>query len=83
MPKYRITNTMSNNLKSTQFYIERKGIFTWKRIKIKENCDSRVLEFNSYNEAESYLINRYCRNQGEIYQPRPNEYHYIPYSNYF
>lgn len=82
MPKYRISNTISNDLKDAQYYIERKGMFIWKRIRIKENGDSNLLTFNSYNEAECYLIDKYCRNQGQIYQPRPNEYHYVAYSYY-
>jgi hypothetical protein len=80
MPKYRITNKNSNDLKGITYLIERKGLFTWKRISIRENGETKQLTFGSYVEAEHYLITKYCKYNGEIYQPRPNEYHYIPYS---
>jgi hypothetical protein len=82
MPKYRITNTNSNDLKGATFFIERKGLFGWKRIRIRENGDTKRLTFNSYVEAEHYLITNYCKFSGQIYQPRPNEYHYETYNHY-
>lgn len=82
MPKYRITNINSHDLKGAIFSIERKGLFKWKGIRIRENGDTKRLTFNSYVEAEHYLISNYCKNQGEIYQPNPNEYHYEAYSYY-
>jgi hypothetical protein len=82
MAKYKITNIMTNDLKTNEYFIERKGLFGWKRIRIKENGESKLLVFKSYQEAEFYLIKTYCRIHGEIYQPRPNEYHYTPFSYY-
>lgn len=79
MAKYRITNTNSNDLKGITFFIERKRIFKWRSIRIRENGDTKRLSFNSYVEAEHYLISKYCKNNGVIYQPIPNEYHYTPY----
>jgi len=82
MPKYRITNRNTQDLKGATFFIERKGMFKWKGIRILENGDSKYLSFKSYVEAEHHIISNYCRNKGEIYQPYPNEYHYEAYSYY-
>lgn len=82
MPKYRITNTNSHDLKAITFFIERKGMFTWKCIRIRENGETKRLSFKSYVEAEHYLISNYCKYNGAIYHPRPNEYHYTPYAYY-
>jgi hypothetical protein len=76
MVKYRITNERKHNLTSPTFYIERKGIFGWRKLKITENRDWEYVKFSTYEEAEYYLIKTYCKWDGEIYQPIANYYYY-------
>lgn len=76
MTKYRITHESRQNFSQMEFFIERKGIFGWRKVKAGENGDYKVLKFGSYVEAERHMKENYFRRDGYIYQPRPNEYHY-------
>lgn len=83
MPKYRIISESGNGLKHITYHIERKGFFKWKPIVVNENGDKRITTFNSFGEAEYYLVKNYCGNSGTIYQPYPNEFHYTAHSYYY
>ena len=81
MTKYRITNESRHDFTQMEFFIERKGLFGWRRVKAGENGDYQELTFGSYVEAERHMKENYFRD-GHIYQPRPNEYHYTKTTYY-
>jgi hypothetical protein len=77
MTKYRITSETNNTStsKNTEYYIERKKMFTWKKITKKEDINLILLKFETYEKAETYMIENYF-GHGWFYKPYPNEYHY-------
>lgn len=82
MEKYRIISLGDSNLTKETYHIQKKKFWGWRMIHIKENKEDNRLSFNSYGEAEFHIIKKYCRGEGEIYQPCPNEYHYLEYTYY-
>lgn len=82
MAKYRIITVSANDLTKMKWKIQYKSFWGWKTVKGGENRDLTELEFGSYVEAEHRIIKVYCNRQGEITQPRPNEYHYHEYTYY-
>lgn len=81
MEKYRIVNISNHDLTNITFFIERKGFWGWRRIKVTENGVSKYINFGSYVEAEHYIVKKYFRD-GRLYQPIPNEYHYTQATYY-
>jgi hypothetical protein len=83
MEKYRIVSLGDCDLKKQTYFIQKKGFWGWRMIHIKENNESKRLSFNSFVEAEFHILKNYCRHNGEIYQPYPNEFHYEATSYFY
>ncbi len=80
--KYKIVSKHNNKLLNISFYIQRKSFFGWRNITITENKESKVLKFDSYEDAETYMRDKYFSTEGEVFKPSENEYHYTEYSYY-
>ena len=83
MAKYRITSETTNKCSTnrTEFYVEHKRWFGWCKIRKREDVNTILLRFNTYEEAEAYMIKNYF-GHGYYYKPYPNEYHYSSYTYY-
>lgn len=76
--KYRIVYKTSNNLNNKRTYnIQRKTLFGWRDIKIKEDEQSNLVTFDTFEEAEAHLFS-YFKDSGEVLVNN-NEYKYIPF----
>lgn len=74
--KYRIVSKLNYQLISPTFFIQRKFFFFWLTIQIKENRESKDLDFVNYEEAENYMRQHYFKADGIVFKPIINEYHY-------
>lgn len=83
MDKYRIISRGSTSNKLVVYNIEKRGWFSWKKIYRIENQFKDLVTFTSFEEAEKYIREVYCRMDGQISQPCPNEFHYERYDYHF
>ena len=83
MIKYRITHIRKHDLKDPTFYIERKGFWGWRRLRITENKNWEYVKFSTYEEAEHHLIKNYTKWDGQIYQASANYYYYTQNTYYY
>jgi hypothetical protein len=83
MEKYRIISQLDNIITKQSFHIERKGLFKWNMITLKENGNSKDLTFQTYEDAEEHMKLNYFSSWGKLYKPYPNEYHYEKFSMYY
>ena len=84
MEKFRIVEVISNSGhtgRKGHWIIEEKKFFGWKEITQKEGPKNKLVEHESYEDAELYLLNNYtghgeCKVYGNVYTFR----HYTYYS---
>lgn len=81
--KYRIVSEQNNKLLQPTFYIQRKSLFFWRNVSLKENKSSKDLTFSTYEDAEVYMRDKYFSTEGSVFKPSQNEYHYTEFSLYY
>ena len=75
---YRIVETLETDyreIKYNKFFIQSKSRFKWKDVNTSNGLKSELIIFETFKEAEKYLITEFC-GSGSIIKPRVNEYHY-------
>lgn len=83
--KFRIIEKQISNSPENKrrYFILYKGIFGWYLLTKKTVNTINDLTFNTYKEAEEYLVNVEFKDYYSFTKPYPNEYHFIRYGFYY
>lgn len=80
--KFRIVTITNNKLLSVKHQIQRNFLFWWITIEKKECCETKPLNFDTFEDAETYLMQNYFCDGGDVFKPAPNVYHYTKWEDF-